>query len=93
MTRPGLARQLQAVTLAHYEARDQLQQRLRAGGLSEPERELAQQHVLALRAARETFVTFLRDQAARGWTEPGATRLAHDAMVAGDAIPTEELAQ
>ncbi|MDQ2084553.1 hypothetical protein RA307_30595 [Xanthobacteraceae bacterium Astr-EGSB] len=86
MTRISLQRQIEAVTLAHFSARHQLAQRLRTGGLSEPERDLKQQHILALRAARETLLVLVRDQA------PGIARLHHDAMVQAASIAPEEFA-
>ncbi|MTW19126.1 hypothetical protein GJ689_23280 [Rhodoplanes serenus] len=88
MSRPGLAEQLLAVTLAHAAERAQLRQAERAGTISGPERELKARQVAALRGARETLVRLLR-QEALGTTAPavGAARLFHDAMVAAHGAP------
>lgn len=85
MSRISLARQLQAVTVAYHEAKAQLHQKISSRSLCDAERDLRQEHVLALRSARESLVTLVREQA------PGAARLFHDAMVAADAIPTQDL--
>lgn len=76
----SLAEQLQAVTLAHAGERARVRQQQREG-LTGPELELKQRHVLALRAARETLVKLLNDQT------PGRARLQHDAMVAAHGAP------
>ncbi|MBK5957433.1 hypothetical protein CCR97_04310 [Rhodoplanes elegans] len=85
MSRITLARRLQAVTIAYHEAKAQLHQQIRARTICDVERDLRQAHVLALRAARESLVTMVREQA------PSLARLQHDAMVAADAIPTQDL--
>lgn len=84
MTRISLLRQIEAVTLAHASARHQLKQLERAGKLSDPERAIKHLHVQALRAARETMLILVRDQA------PGICRLHHDAMVLAASISSED---
>lgn len=86
MTRISLLRQIEAVAVAHANARHQLAQRLHTGGLCPAERDLKQQHVLALRAARETLLVLVRGQA------PGIARLHHDAMVQAASIVPDDFA-
>lgn len=59
-----LARQLEAVTLAHQNLRGHLAQLQRLGKLTPEERELKFKHGLALRAARDTLARLVAAEAA-----------------------------
>lgn len=64
MSQVSLARQLEAVTLAHQNLRGHLAQLQRLGKLTPEERELKFKHGLALRAARDTLARLVEAEAA-----------------------------